>query len=124
VGIARAIIHSSDHPSVSAATEAIDRYVHRRNQHFMEHPERALEKIWGKERAPLVSSGRQLQGSGLPRAGGHQGLGNHALLPSRRPARELLSPRAANGLDPLPPDVRWPAVGFDRQVCGIEIELA
>jgi hypothetical protein len=32
VGIAKAIIHSSDHPSVSAATEAIDRYFHDRNQ--------------------------------------------------------------------------------------------
>ena len=40
------------------------------------------------------------------------------------PRGNYLSPRAANGLDPLPPDVRWPAVGFDRQVYGIEIDFA
>jgi hypothetical protein len=52
VGIARAIIHSSDHPSVSAATEAIDRYVHDRNQQFMEDPKQAAKMISGKERTP------------------------------------------------------------------------
>ena len=49
-GMARAIIHSSDYASVSAATEAIDRYFHDRNQHFTEHPKRAGKKIGGKER--------------------------------------------------------------------------
>lgn len=51
-GMARAIIHSSDYASVSAATEAIDRYFHDRNQHFTEQPKRAGKKIWGKERTP------------------------------------------------------------------------
>ena len=49
-GMARAIIHSSDYPSVDAATEAIDRYFSDRNQHFIEHPKRAGKKIWRKER--------------------------------------------------------------------------
>ena len=49
-GMARAIIQSSDYPSVAAATEAIDRYFGDRNQHFIEHPKRAGKKIWGKER--------------------------------------------------------------------------
>jgi transposase len=51
-GMARAIIHSSDYPSVHAATLAIDRYFHDRNRHFLEHPKRAGKKIWGKERTP------------------------------------------------------------------------
>ncbi|WP_225737572.1 IS630 family transposase [Dyella acidiphila] len=49
-GMARAIIHNSNYPSVKAATEAIDRYFEERNQHFAENPERAGNKIWGKER--------------------------------------------------------------------------
>lgn len=49
-GMARAIIHSSDYPSVRAATEAIDRYFHDRNRQFKEHPKRAGKKIWGNER--------------------------------------------------------------------------
>ena len=51
-GMARAIIHNSDYPSVSAATEAIDRYFQDRNQHFRDHPKRAGKKIWGQERTP------------------------------------------------------------------------
>jgi hypothetical protein len=51
-GMARAIIHSSDYPSVRAATDAIDRYFYDRSRHFMEHPKRAGKKIGGKERAP------------------------------------------------------------------------
>lgn len=51
-GMARAIIHSSDYPSVEAAREAIDRYFDDRNRHFVEHPRRAGNKIWGLERTP------------------------------------------------------------------------
>ena len=51
-GMARAIIHNSDYPSVSAATKAIDRYIEERNAHFHEHPQRAGKKIWGQERVP------------------------------------------------------------------------
>jgi transposase len=49
-GMARAIIHNSDYPSVKAASEAIDRYFEERNRHFRENPRRAGKKIWGKER--------------------------------------------------------------------------
>jgi transposase len=49
-GMARAIIHSSDYPSVDAAMAAIDRYFAERNQHFTVNPRRAGNKIWGQER--------------------------------------------------------------------------
>lgn len=52
-GMARAIIHSSDYPSVKAACEAIDRYFEERNQHYAENPRRAGRKIWGKERTEV-----------------------------------------------------------------------
>lgn len=46
-GMARAIIHSSDYPSVKAASDAIDRYFEERNCHYRENPKRAGRKIWG-----------------------------------------------------------------------------
>lgn len=49
-GMARAIIHNSDYPSVEAATEAIDRYFDERNRHYRDNPKRAGRKIWGLER--------------------------------------------------------------------------
>ena len=49
-GMARAIIHNSDYPSVEAAKAAIDRYFAERNDHFQKHPRRAGKKLWGKER--------------------------------------------------------------------------
>lgn len=52
-GMARAIIHNSDYPSVKAATEAIDRYFSERNQHFKDNPSRAGKKIWGLERTSI-----------------------------------------------------------------------
>ena len=51
-GMARAIIHNSDYPSIEAAKDAIDRYYTDRNGHFSTHPKRAGQKIWGKERVP------------------------------------------------------------------------
>jgi transposase len=51
-GMARAIIHNSDYGSVDKAKEAIDRYFEERNRHFLDHPRRAGNKIWGKERVP------------------------------------------------------------------------
>ncbi len=51
-GMARAIIHNSDYPSVVAATEAIDRHIEERNVHFRQHPQRAGKNIWGQERVP------------------------------------------------------------------------
>ena len=55
-GMARAVMHNSDYPSVDAAKEAIDRHFAARNQHFTLHPRRAGEKIWGEERAPSTFS--------------------------------------------------------------------
>ena len=51
-GMARAIIHNSNYQSVAEAKAAIDRYFDERNRHFCEHPRRAGNKIWGKERVP------------------------------------------------------------------------
>jgi hypothetical protein len=51
-GMARAIIHNSDYPSVEAATEAIDRHFRQRNEYFAAHPKKAGQKIWEKERVP------------------------------------------------------------------------
>jgi transposase len=50
-GMARAIIHNSDYPSVEAAKCSIDRYFAERNAHFSASPQRAGNKIWGRERA-------------------------------------------------------------------------
>ena len=51
-GMARAIIHNSDYPSVDAAKEAIDRYFSERNEYFSKYPKRADQRVWGKERVP------------------------------------------------------------------------
>ena len=51
-GMARAIIHNSDYPTVGAAISAIDRYFELRNSHFADHPTRAGHKIWELEREP------------------------------------------------------------------------
>lgn len=49
-GMARAIIHNSDYASTKAAMDAIDLYFKERNQHFLDNPKRAGNKIWRKER--------------------------------------------------------------------------
>ncbi len=51
-GMARAIIHNSDFPSLDAAQDAIDKYFAERNEQFSKHPKRAGQKIWGDERVP------------------------------------------------------------------------
>jgi transposase/transposase-like protein len=51
-GMARAIIHNSDFPSLEAAQKAIDKYFAERNEHFSKHPKRAGQKIWGDQRIP------------------------------------------------------------------------
>jgi MFS family permease len=51
-GMARAIIHNSDYPSVEVAKDAIDRYFTERNERFSKHPKRAGQNIWEKERVP------------------------------------------------------------------------
>jgi transposase len=55
-GMARAIIHNSDYPSLEAATNAIDRYFEERNSYFACQPSRAGHKIWKLERAPCEFS--------------------------------------------------------------------
>ena len=49
-GMCRAIIHNSDYQSVKDCKAAINRYFAERNQKFRKNPERAGDKIWGKER--------------------------------------------------------------------------
>jgi len=53
-GMARAIIHNSDYASVDACKSAIDTYFSERNNHFQNHPKRAGNKLWGKERVPVT----------------------------------------------------------------------
>jgi hypothetical protein len=55
-GMSRAIIHSSNYPTVDHAKAAIDRYFEERNAYFERHPQRAGKKIWGKEREPAAFS--------------------------------------------------------------------
>lgn len=55
-GMARAIVHNSDYPSVAAAINAIDRYFRERNAHFASQPRRAGCKIWRLERVPCEFS--------------------------------------------------------------------
>ena len=52
--VVRAILHNSNYQSVFGCKEAIDRYFAERNQAFLEHPRRAGNKIWGKERVEAV----------------------------------------------------------------------
>ena len=51
-GMAKAIIHNSDFPSLEAALGAIDKYIADRNEQFRRHPRRPGQKIWGDERVP------------------------------------------------------------------------
>jgi len=55
-GMSRAIIANSDYATVEDAQAAIDRYFEERNAHFQQHPRKAGNKIWGKEREPAVFS--------------------------------------------------------------------
>jgi len=51
-GMARAVIHKSNYPSVDVAKSAIDLYFKERNFQFARNPKRAGNKIWGKKRVP------------------------------------------------------------------------
>jgi hypothetical protein len=51
-GMARAIMHNSDYPSIEAARTSIDQYLQTRNEHFRADPSRAGQKIWRWEREP------------------------------------------------------------------------
>jgi DDE superfamily endonuclease len=53
-GMARAVIHNSNHASTEQAKAAIDRYFDERNEHFRLNPKRAGNRIWGRERNTAV----------------------------------------------------------------------
>jgi transposase len=55
-GMARSIVHNSDYRTLDDAKAAFDRYFEERNAHFRQHPRRAGNKIWRKEREPAVFS--------------------------------------------------------------------
>jgi hypothetical protein len=55
-GMAKAIIHNSNYPSVDAVRAAIDGYFTKRNQQFRDNPQRAGKRIWGDERVPPAFS--------------------------------------------------------------------
>ena len=55
-GMARAIVHNSDYKTLDDAKAAFDRYFEERNAHFRQHPRRAGDKIWRKEREPAAFS--------------------------------------------------------------------
>ncbi|MGB3899751.1 MAG: IS630 family transposase [Mesorhizobium sp.] len=55
-GMAKAIIHNSNYPSVDAVRTAIDGYFTKRNQQFRDSPQRAGKRIWGEERVPAAFS--------------------------------------------------------------------
>lgn len=55
-GMARAVIHNSNYPSVDAMRAAIDRYFTDRNQQFRDNPRRAGKRIWGAELVPPAFS--------------------------------------------------------------------
>jgi DDE superfamily endonuclease len=55
-GMARAIIHNSNYASDAECRKAIDEYFAERNTNFKLKPKRAGDKIWRKEREPVVFS--------------------------------------------------------------------
>lgn len=54
-GLRKAVIHNSDYPSKKKMREAISRHFKERNDFFKEHPQRAGNKIWDKERFDVES---------------------------------------------------------------------
>ena len=55
-GLAKAVIHNSDYGSLDECMAAIDRHFKDRNEHFLQHPKRAGNFIWGKELVKPVFS--------------------------------------------------------------------
>ena len=53
-GMSRAILHNSNYQSVDECKAAIDRYFDDRNRFFRNNPQRAGNKIWGRERVATV----------------------------------------------------------------------
>ena len=63
-GMAVAIIQNSNYESVAEAKEAIYRYFDERNEYFLKHPQRAGNKIWGKEIVvPVFKEGQNCKNS-------------------------------------------------------------
>lgn len=63
-GLARAVIHNSDYPSVKACRQAIDLYFQSRNTYYQMNPKKAGKKIWGKELvAPVFDKANQCKPS-------------------------------------------------------------
>jgi hypothetical protein len=52
----RELVHNSDYKPPDEAKAAIDRHFEERNRYFKEHPKKAGNKIWGKERTPAEFS--------------------------------------------------------------------
>ncbi|WP_170113618.1 IS630 family transposase [Mucilaginibacter yixingensis] len=48
-GLAKAVIHNSDYPTLEACKQAIDLHFSIRNAYFLANPKRAGKKIWGQE---------------------------------------------------------------------------
>jgi hypothetical protein len=48
-GLAKSIIHNSDYSSLEECQSAITQYFLTRNEHFIAHPHKAGNKIWGKK---------------------------------------------------------------------------
>ena len=48
-GLAKSIIHNSDYASLDECKAAVTLYFKTRNEHFINHPRKAGNKIWGKE---------------------------------------------------------------------------
>ena len=56
VGMARSTIRNSDYSGPEECKQAIGRYFRERNKHFLENPQQAGNKIWGRETvAPVFS---------------------------------------------------------------------
>ena len=53
-GLARAVLHNSDYPSLTEAKETVARYIEERNLAFQKEPRRAGQSIWRTERVPSV----------------------------------------------------------------------
>jgi transposase len=56
-GMARAVLHNSDYPSVDECKKAIDKHFADRNEAYKRNPRRAGDKIWGKELVEPCFSG-------------------------------------------------------------------
>ena len=48
-GMAKAVLHNSDYPTLEECKVSIDTYLTDRNEHYRQHPCRAGDKIWGTE---------------------------------------------------------------------------